>query len=487
MHIKTQITKLVKVMTPSESNGIRAYIKKINLELSDFLLIFGFIFSIPFYAFAWKFMVTWDPSKIFFDARMIVVCFAITVLCWAGYFVLEIKKGRLKFNLFMCVYIVMAIMSVVTVLVQKSINTFYVECKTAGYITQNYYPGTQVGDIVEVVVSITPTHKLFFACASFLITTIFYIVLFVLSKRITNMNFLVIIGIIVIVFMFGMCIYSYIVESNKYNPFIKAFLEGDGSSLKLYSMNSFVVMSVPYGVCMMLAFIFSLLIHTISKKSYWYLPAAFFLINMLFSYCRTSIAISYTLMVLYLTYRLIITFKHHKTRNTLFICFLYVAIFSLITLNIISFASKGDFVPVLYKHINSFIDKQTYETRKLIWNNIKNELSNGWFIIGRGFGTHNYMLYPMNLVNGDNVAPSHSTYLAILGAGGIINLIGFSGLFVYYFIIFIKSLKFNKTEPIALSAGLLAFFAYSFTEGVNYLLVIFTFPLILFYHIKCRN
>ena len=161
---------------------VRDYIKGIHLSLSDFLLMFGFLFSIPFYAFAWKFMVTWDPSQIYFDTRMIITCFAIVVICWAWYFILEIKKGRIKFRLFTIVYIVMAIMSVVAVLIQKNVNTFLVESKRIGDYSSMYYPGTHVGDIVEATSVLTPIHKLFFACASFIITTIFYIVLCVLPK-----------------------------------------------------------------------------------------------------------------------------------------------------------------------------------------------------------------------------------------------------------------------------------------------------------------
>ena len=249
---------------------VRDYIKGIHLSLSDFLLMFGFLFSIPFYAFAWKFMVTWDPSQIYFDTRMIITCFTITLICWAWYFVLEIKKGRIKFRLFTIVYVLMAIMSVVTILIQKNVNTFFVECKTNGEIAQQYYPGVMVGDIVKVTSTLSFQHKLFFTCASFIITTIFYIVLVVLPKRIKSMNFLVIIGIITIIFMFGMCVYSYIAEADKYVPFVKAFLHGDWDGMRLYRMASFVVMSVPYGACMMLAFLFSLLVHTITKKHYWY-------------------------------------------------------------------------------------------------------------------------------------------------------------------------------------------------------------------------
>ena len=474
-------------MEETESKGLKEYIKGIKFTLSDFLLMFGFLFSIPFYAFAWKFMVTSDPSTIYFDNRMIIACFVLVIASWATYFILEIKAGRIKNHLFLWVYVFLAILAVITVLVQKTTNIFYVECKIADLQTAKHYPGTQVGDIVKVVATISPTHKLFFACATFVITTIFYIVLIVLPKRIQNMNFLVIIGIITMVFMVGMCIYSYITEADKYIPFVKSFFTGDGEKMKKYAMTSFVVMSVPYGVCMMLAFLFALLAHTITKKSFWYFPAIFYLINMLFSYCRTSIAISYILFTMYVVFRLAATFKQHKIRNSIVLSLVAIVFISLIIFSIISFSTEGSLFTPIYNHLKSFSNMRSYEKRKIIWHNIRDELKGGWIVLGRGFGTHNVMLYPMNLVNGDNVAPSHSTYYAILGAGGLISLLGFFGLMAYYVVLFIKSLKFSKTMPVLLSFGLIGFLAYSFTEGVNYLVVTFAFPLILYYNIKVKD
>lgn len=468
----------------TESKRLITYIKEMNLGLSDFLLMFGFLFSIPFYAFAWKFMVTDDPSKIFFDARMIIACFLVTIFCWAWYFALEIKNGRIKNHLFTWAYVFIAIISVSAVIIQRNVNTFFVECRLADLLTEKYYPGTQVGDIVKVIVTISPTHKLFFACATLIITTIFYIVLIVLPQRIKKIDFLVVICIITMIFMVCMCVYSYISEANKYIPFIKAFIKGDGAALKYNAMASFVVMSVPYGVCMMLAFLFALLTHSITQKSYWYFAMAFFLVNMLFSYCRTSIAISYLIMISYIVFRLIINLKEHKIRNIILLSLVIIFVLAIFIFSLVSFLSKGGFMPTIYGQIKAFSNMRSYEKRKNIWINIRNELKGGWLIIGRGFGTHNFMLYPMNLVNGDNVAPSHSTYYAILGAGGIISLLGFFGLIIYYVILFIKSLKFSKTMPISLSIGLVGFLIYSYTEGVNYLVVVFTFPLILYYHIK---
>lgn len=466
---------------------LKQYIKSLELGLSELFLAIGFLFSVPFYAFAWKFMVTTNPDEVFLKPWMIIVCFSVVVICWGIYFYLEIRKGRLAGNLFTWLYIFFAIMSVVTVLVQPSHSVIDVEARFVNDISQHYYPGVKVGDIVQVTTDISTTHYLFFACASLVITTVFFIIFMVFPKRVKSMNFMVLVGVIIVVFLLVLTGYSYIAEHSKYIPFLKALFSGDMEGVYENSMASFVVHRVPYGACMMMGIMFMLVVHSITNKWYWYIPGAYFLINMVFSWCKTSIALSVVTVVLYLAYRLFATYKNHKKRNlVLGIALGFVAAIGVLC-SVVSFATEGKFIPQLYKLLSSFTDNRTIQTRTYIWDNINNRLSGGWWIIGRGFGTHNYMLYPMNLLNGDDVCPSHSTYYAILGAGGVISMLGFVGLFAYYIYVFIKCLKFNKYQAIGLTTGVVGFMMYSFTEGVNYLIVVFMFPLILYYNLIKRG
>lgn len=462
---------------------IISYFKNIKLTVSDILLGIGFLFSIPFYAFAWKFMVTSDPSQIFLDNRMIITCFFMVVVCWSGYFVCEIREKRIRNNFFTWAYVFFAILSVVSVLVQPTVTSIMVECRHVNAISMQLHPGVQVGDIVEVISTISLTHRLFFTFGSFVITTIFFIILCVFPQRIRNMNFLIPIGILVFLFLLVLACHSYITEADKYEPFIRGLIEGDKHQINTYAMAGFMVMSVPYGVCMMLGVMFSLTLHAISKKWYWYIPGLFCFINMIFSYCRTSIGITLLVIFLYLTFRIIVTFKQHKIRNLIFGILFWGGVITIVVLFLVSYNTNGAFLPYFNKTIKIFADTSTIKTRSYIWQNILTELKGGWFVIGRGFGTHNYLLYPMNLVNGDNVCPSHSSYLAIMGAGGIISLLGFFGLVGYYIYVFVKCFKQHKAESIGYTFGFLGFMLYSFTEGVNYLIVVFTFPLILYYHI----
>ena len=85
------------------------------------------------------------------------------------------------------------------------------------------------------------------------------------------------------------------------------------------------------------------------------------------------------------------------------------------------------------------------------------------------------------------VCPSHSTYYAVLGQGGVFTLIAFIGSYIYFGYVFYKCFRVNKFMTMELSIGFFAFFFYSFTEGVNYLVVLFMLPLIWYYFLIRRG
>ena len=466
---------------------LKEYIKGLELGLSDLFLAIGFLFFIPFAAFSWKFMVTSDPSTILFKGWMIITCFILSASCWGIYFYLEIKKGNVKNNVFTWLFVFFAIMSLVSVLVQPTDSTAYVEAKFVNAISEQYYPGIQVGDIVPVYRHISVTHRLFFAFGSLLITTIFFIIFFVLPKRIKSFDFLLLVCLIIVGFIAVLTTYSYIAEGSHYIPFIQAIFKGDVEGIYASSVKSFVVHRVPYGACMMMGLLFAILGHQLTKHPLWIVFGVYCLINMVFSWCKTAIAISALIVALYLVYLLVITYKDHKKRNKILSIIYGCIAGAALLVVLVSVISKGAVLPQIYNMFSSFTDSRTLQTRTYIWGNINQQLKGGWLIIGRGFGTHNYMLYPMNLVNGDDVCPSHSTYYAVLGAGGIINLLGFLGMYVYYGYIFVKCWKVDKFKTIGLAVGPFAFLLYSFTEGVNYLLLVFMFPLILYYYLSQKE
>jgi len=467
----------------SKYEKVKNYLKRCEFSSSDFFLALGFIFMIPFAAFSWLFMVKSNPQEIFLTPRMMIVCFFMSAVCWGIYFYKEIKKGHIKNNFFTWAFILFAILSVVSVVVQPENTTIDVLVRNVNDLSRQLYGDIAVGDTVTVNLNNPWVTKMFFAFGSLLITTLFYIIFMVFPKRFKNMDFFIVVGIIIFTFLFVLAIYSYFHEPQVYKEFFRTWFDNDLTNDSTVGAKSFIVHNVPYGACMMMGLMFALVLHGYTHKWYWIIPMVFCSFNMVFSLCKTSLGLSALVLFLYFIFRMIATFKKHKIRNLIIGPLVLLIVIAVIVLTIISVVTDGDFLPFLDNIFSFFTNKKTIISRTYIWKNINELLKNGWWIIGRGFGTHNHMLYPMNLVNGDNVCPSHSTYYAVLGAGGVINLAGFLGLYAYFIFCFIKCLKFNRVKTIGLSVGFLGFFLYSFTEGVNYLIAFYCIPLIFYYNL----
>jgi hypothetical protein len=198
---------------------------------------------------------------------------------------------------------------------------------------------------------------------------------------------------------------------------------------------------------------------------------------------KTALAITLLILNFYIIYNLVLTFKKHLERNIVLSIVYLLLVLGFVTPILIAVITKGYKLGPVYNLLSSFTEKKTILSRTYIWANIRQRLEGGWLIIGRGFGIHNYVLYPMNLVNGDDVCPPHSSYYAVLGAGGLIQLIGYLAMIILYGFFVIKCFKKDKLVAFGLMCPVLAFFLYSFTEGVNYLLITFMFPIIFYYNL----
>jgi len=459
------------------------YFTSFKLCVSDYFLFFGFLFFIPFAAFSWKFMVTSNPSLIFFNDQMIITCFTITAICLGFYFFFEAKQKRLKNEWFLWLFVFFTISSLVSVLIQPTNSIVHVTVKKIEELNKKIYPGIEIGDIITVTTHISSTHRLFFACSSILIPSIIFIILFILPKRINSIKFIVVITVIVSVFIICLTFYSYIFEFNKYRPFLKNMIAGNVEGMYAYAMTSFLVQRVPYGACLMMGLMFFLVSNSITKKWYWLLGVGYCFINMLFTWNKTGLAITFFILNIYVVINLIFTFKKNIKRNVIITIIYLLLLVGFASIILIALLSKGDILGSLYNLLSSFTEKKSILSRTYIWANIRQRLQGGWLIIGRGYGMHNYVLYPMNLVNGDDVCPSHSSYYAVLGAGGLIQLIGYLAMIIFYVFIFIKCIEKDKVLSFSLALPVFSFFLYSFTEGVNYLVITFMLPTILYYNL----
>lgn len=456
---------------------IVSFIKGLNLTLSDYLLATGFLFFAVFPSFAWQFMVTADPNDIILKPWMFLTCFVVTFSTWSGYLYLQYKAGNLPHPIVSSVFFICAVTGLIAILAQPERSSIEVVMREVNEVNSVTYPGHNAGDIITVQVFTSGWHRTFFAMASVVIIEVFYIAFFVFPKRLKTVNFILLMALAIFIFLLSLVIYSYIAEGKQYIPFLKALFSGDMDGVYANAVKGFVSHRVPYGVCMMLGIGFALCAHSFHQKWYYYLIGAFFYINMIFSYCKSALVIAAIMIFAYIIFRLIVTYKEHQKRNKItLICIGIVAFVGILALGV-SYLTKGKILSPLYKIIESFTGAKTIDSRSYIWDNTYHLLQNGWWIIGRGFGPYNQMLYQMNIVNGDWVCPSHSSWNAWMGQGGIIHLFAFLALLVYWFGVFFKCFKKDPYQAIAFAFPEIAFLMYSLTEGVHHLLLLFMIPM----------
>ena len=470
---------------------IKNFVSSLHLRLSDLLIFIGFIFFALFLIFGQLFMQYPNPNDVAFKLWMIIPSFVIVAVCWSAYTYLEFKLGNGPKNYISMIFIALAIIGVIGILIQPSTFQEVVIIRNINeYNLSLYGEGLQIGDMVNApigVMNISLTHYLFFAMDIVLVLFFIYIGLFIFPKRFSNISFIKYLGYAVIVFCLVLILYSYIFEHANYIGFFKAIFQHEGD-INNYAVHSFIIHKNAYGMTLMIGIIFAFINHSIEKKWWYYLFALFFLINMLFSLCKTGILISLLLIAIYLVYRLVVTFKENKKRNLIIsIVGGSILLIGIVVIGV-SYLSKGQFLGFIYNLLKGG-DTNTLDTRSFIWDNCFQLLREHpiYYLFGRGFGLINMMLLPMNAANGDPVFPTHSAYVNLLCEGGILYLFAYLAFLIYCVYIIIKTFKKSPELTIAIALGVLAFFLYSFIETIHYLVYAFMLPVMILYQVSYKD
>ena len=467
-------------------NKIKTFIKSLQLRLSDLLLFVGFIPFAIFLIFCQLYMQFHNPDDLALKIWLFIPLFVITFGCWAVYLYLEHKRDNLPKQFVSWIFVILTIIPIIGICINPSQVVENVVVRNVNANNEALY---NLGDIATVVTNISVIHKVFFILCFILAMMFIYIGLFVFPRRFTSLIFLKYLGFAVFLLMFAIIFYSYIFEHEQYIPFIKTLIgKGDGEhDIYYYTVQSFIIHRNAFGMCMMIGIIFAMINHSIDKKWWYYLLIAYFYISMIFTYCKTGLLISAFIIVVYVVFRLIITFNEYKKRNTiLFIVFGSLA-FIVIAIFGVSYLAKGKVLSPVYDLIQSFTGTTTLDFRSYIWDNSYQLLRDGRWIIGRGFGTYNMILFKMNSANGDMVFPSHSAYVGLLSEGGILYLFGYLALLGYTGYAAYKSFKYDANLTFAMCLGAISFILYSTTEEIQYVVYIFLFPILILYNLSKRN
>ena len=457
---------------------MKNFIKSLELRWSDLFLLLGMIPFAVLLTFGQLFMQYPNPDDVALPLWAAIICIVSLVGLWGYYLYLEVYRSKEKFNLIIpTVLLSLVLLNVVAIAIQPAQLLENVIVRASETNPES------VGTVVPLVLTTTVTHKVVFISELIAAALMIYIGLFVFPKRFKSLTFLRYLGYGVFAFLVVLIVYGYIFEFDKYVGFFKYILGIDrtAESIYPYTVKSFILHRNAYGMMMMLGIIFAFINHSIEKKWWYYLIAAFCYINMIFSLCKTGLLISALGIIIYIYYRLIVTYKENNKRNKIGL----ISISSILALGIalvgISYVTKGKILGFIYGLVSG--SGGTLDTRSYIWDNSYQLLQDGWWVIGRGFGIYNLFVMPMNTAtHEDPVFPAHSAYLGLLAEGGILFLLAYLCLLGYMSYIVYKCLKKNPSLTLAMSLGAFSFILYSFIETIHYFVYVFFFPIMVLYH-----
>lgn len=465
---------------------MKNFIKSLELRLSDLLLLLGLAVLAFFLYFGQEFMQHPNPNDVPFPLWAAIICFVAMIGLFGSYLYIELYIRKEKFNPYIAIsFAALALLNIVAILAQPASSS---EVVTIRYNAD--FPEL-VGTQETVLLSVSPMHKFIFIAELTGAATFIYIAFFVFSKRITGIKFIEYLGFLFFIFLGVMFLFSYITEYNCYLMTLKWLLRIDKDITMdelsgMYAVKSFILHKNAFGMMCMIGIIFTFINQSIKPRIWLYPLAVFFFINMVFSYCKTGILITLLVSFIYFIYRLIVTYKDHPKRNKITLIVTGSIILIALVVVGVPYLTKGKVLGKIYELIKSVTGEgMTMTTRTYIWDNCWQLLRNGWWLIGRGFGSICLQLMPLNIVtHNDHVFPTHSSLLNMIGSGGILLLLGYLVFLGYSGYVVIKSYKKSPEFVFAVGIGVLCFLLYSIIETIHYLMLVFLFPIFVIYFQK---
>ena len=463
---------------------MKKFIKSLNLSLSDLLLFVGFIAFAIFLIFGQLFMQFQDPKEVALPLWAAIICSVVMIGSWGGYLYIELYLKKNKFNPIIAItFLALIMLNIIAIVVQPEQSSEIVTIRYRADESLQYLIGTKD----TALLSVSPTHKFVFISEMIGTGTFIYIAFFIFSKRITGVKFIEYLGYALFAFLGVLIIYSYISEWYKYAGAFK-YLFGDHTTpiTDILTVQSFIIHRNAFGMCMMLGIIFCFINHSIKPRKWLYPLCGYFYLSMVFSLCKTALLISALLIVIYFVYRLIVTYKEHQKRNKIsFIVLGAVLVLGFIFIGV-PYLTKGKILGKVYEAISTIaVGGHSLDARTYIWDNSFQLLQNGWWLIGRGFGTINLQLWPMNVISHEeNYIPTHSGWVNLVAEGGIIFLLAYIAFLIYFGYITVKSYKKSPGFVFTVLLGVIGFFLYTFIETIEYLMYVFMFLIFVIYFSK---
>ncbi len=341
---------------------------------------------------------------------------------------LEIKYNKLK----LCYPLIIAL----GVVVIENIFTIF----SAPSVTEVDLISHADGAPLHLTYHLSDAMRWYFLLSLIVSLIVMYVFLCVLPRRFYSKRQLVIGMILAYAFLVPTLIYGYIAQ---WDDVIRFFTEPNS----YYPVYSFFGEKNNYAMFLVFMIVCTLYIHHLRPKWYFYALTAFLYLNILLTYSKINLLMGAVIILGYLFFRFFITFKKHKKSNII-----TLSLFSslaIIASAVIIVASLSDiaFLSPIKNIINSIFANtgKTIEHRQFIYDNVYDILNNSSWVFGKGYGLFNSLLGAYNLIDvnfDDNKTDiPHQAFYQMIGMGGIVLLIIFICIFIYFIYVLIKIYK----------------------------------------------
>ena len=299
---------------------------------------------------------------------------------------------------------------------------------------------------------ITNEYKIMYILCFLLLLLNIYISINYLIQRVNfNKQFIWISWIVIIVGLF-MIVYSYITEMETY----KMFFENITKIIKWFNPTSLTANPNSYASILLGAEFCSFGLYFNRKKNIYWIIGLFFCINMIFPMSRICLLLSFGLVLLFIIYKLIVTWKKHTFRNLNFV-FLLILPFCIFVPMCITIPELRNYVVQIL-----FTDNSAFNSRIPLWNLTISMTHNFHHYIGNGHGYYNTVL--TTILNGEPKMP-HNLYIQTYGALGFLGLTLFATLICFIIYEIVRLYKNNRDASLISVIGLIIVLTYYLVEG----------------------
>ena len=447
-----------------------------SIRLSDFFLLGASLISILVVIPSYPAFERHSLEDVVMPIWISYLSFAVSIILWIIYVILEVRKGRFKIPPAVTVIsVVLLILNVITIASQPEEITVSAKIYNSTFPNYNSY--------VDITTVMPIDIKVFSIVQIITILTVIYFLLFALTTRFKKTYFITFVGILFMILGTVSILYSWFFEFHQYGPFLEGFFapEFNLSLMHKNATKSFFMNKNAFAIILFLSMMFMMINHSIYKRKFYYFFIALFYSEIFFTFSRTSYVFSSILLALFFYFKLFDWFERKALGITI-----TVFISALVAVGLTFLILYVPYVQTRFFTI-FYSNGGTFSSRTLIWNHVTQIVKPSYWFFGRGYGVFNTILSQVNRASfgGDGTVSAHSWFFSLLGKGGIFFVGTLLALSFSALIFIFKYMKRNYTLMAVLLMSLLCTVGYCCFEDFHYIILLVVFVIFyMAYHFK---